>query len=1207
VVCALLCAGVVKHVTLRATAEAVDACAAPANAIVAENCLPGNPASEWDVSGAGDPALQGFATDISVNRGGTVAFKIATTYAAYRLDIYRMGYYGGLGARKVAALPRVTAVSQPTCLRDDTVGLVDCGNWSVSTTWTVPAAATSGIYFARVIRDETGQPATASHIFFIVRNDGGHSDLLFQTDDTTWHAYNRYGGNSLYFGNPAGRAYKVSYNRPFTTRDYAAVTFVFDTEYPMVRFLEANGYDVSYFTGVDVARSGARLLDHRVFLSVGHDEYWSGEARASVEAARSAGVNLAFFSGNEVFWKTRWEDSISVPATTYRTIVCYKETHAGAKIDPSPEWTGTWRDPRFSPPADGGRPENGLSGTLYMVNGGSAGSYAAMRIPPAEGLRRFWLNTSVRTQALSGATAVLPAGTIGYEWDIDADNAARPAGLFHLSSTSVSVASLLLDNGSNYGSGTAVHSMNMYRYPGGGLVFGAGTVRWAWGLDASHEGNPDPDPLGNPFPANRDMQQATINVLADMGAQPGNLQSGLAAAAASTDFLAPVSAISSPAAGATVPPGTALTISGTASDTGGAVAGIEVSVDGGATWHPASGTTNWTYAWRPVSEGTATLRSRAVDDSANLETPGAGVTITVSSAPPTVNLTFQSVPSGLQLTVGGVTATTPFVRNVLVGSSNSLSAPSPQIVSGTNYQFTSWSDSGAQSHTVVAGSTAQTYTATFSASGPAVQTLGLTTVGAHADGGDSNYLNGSLVTAPAAASQVSSASVYVGAVDPSSANRQYQIAIYTNASGHPGTIVAASASGTLTANAWNTVPLSAALAAGTSYWVVYNSNGASPAVNNMQYDDAPATQGVFSQNPFTFGTWPATFPASAASPVRYSLYVTLAPPDTTPPTVTLASPGSSVSGTVTLSATAADNVGVTKVEFYADGTLLGTDTSSPFSLAWDSSGIANGSHALTAKAYDAAGNVTTSGTVTVTTTNTVATPTISPAGGTFAGSVTVTLATTTPGATLRYTLNGSDPTSTSTVYSAPLTLSASATVKAKAFKTGVTDSLTASAAFTITVATTLGMTSPGTTPDSGDSNYLNGSIVTTFGAATAASMSVYVGAIDASTTNRQFQVAIYTNNGGTPGTLVAKSASGTLVANMWNTITISAPLAANTSYWLIYNTNGRTDPVNDMSFSTAPAGQSVFSNGPVAFGTWPATFPAATLTAARYAVYVTLQ
>src|SRR5918996_4253386 len=109
-------------------------------------------------------------------------------------------------------------------------------------------------------------------------------------------------------------------------------SFVFNAESPKVRWLEANGYDVSYTTGVDTDRRGNLLTNHKAFLSVGHDEYWSNEQRANVEAARDAGVHLAFFSGNEVFWKTRWEPSIAPGAAPYRTLVTYKETHANQKI-----------------------------------------------------------------------------------------------------------------------------------------------------------------------------------------------------------------------------------------------------------------------------------------------------------------------------------------------------------------------------------------------------------------------------------------------------------------------------------------------------------------------------------------------------------------------------------------------------------------------------------------------------------------------------------------------------------------------------------------------------------------------------------------------------------------------------------------------------------------------------------------------------------
>ena len=112
-----------------------------------------------------------------------------------------MGYYGGFGARKIATVtPSATLPqNQPACLTNATTGLIDCGNWAVSASWAVPSTAVSGIYFARVNRLDTGG---ASHIVFVVRDDSSHSDLLFQTSDTTWQAYNQYGGNSLYVGGP---------------------------------------------------------------------------------------------------------------------------------------------------------------------------------------------------------------------------------------------------------------------------------------------------------------------------------------------------------------------------------------------------------------------------------------------------------------------------------------------------------------------------------------------------------------------------------------------------------------------------------------------------------------------------------------------------------------------------------------------------------------------------------------------------------------------------------------------------------------------------------------------------------------------------------------------------------------------------------------------------------------------------------------------
>ena len=678
--------------------ESTDRHAQTANDIVRENSLPGDPPTEWDINGWGDPTIQGFGHDISINRGETIFFKIKTDSTDYRIDIYRMGYYGGLGARRVDTVkPSVKLPQhQPEGLRDEATHLYDCGNWAVSASWGAPSDATSGIYFARLVRqdsDPTGWRADnsqegptekptasphaygalghgrlanalreprASHIYFVVRHDSSDSDILFQTSDTTWQAYNPYGGYCTYgrvnpgFPRSIGippRAYKVSYNRPLKTRDYRAVNTVFNAEYPCVRWLEANGYDVTYFTGVDSDRRGEEIRKHRLFLSVGHDEYWSLEQRQHVEAARDVGVNLAFFSGNEVFWKTRWETSIDGEEVPHRTLVTYKETHDNAKIDPVADvWTGTWRDPRpFNP--EGPQPENALTGTIFTVN---AWRNDPLIVPAKYAALRFWRNTEI-AKLKPGERAVLLKGLLGHEWDEDIDNGFRPPGLFHLSETTIDNVPYLQDNGTVYDSGTATHHLTLYRHETpkqsadmadnsarsrGALVFGAGTIQWAWGLDAHHDTETGIPPeranssstrvgvdLNGP---DRNIQQATVNLFADMDVQPQTLQDDLTPASASTDEQPPASTVLVPTDGATLPP-EILVIRGTAQDTDGQVAGVEVSVDNGLSWHPASGCETWSYEWQPTELGTVTILSRAVDDSGNLERPGQGVTVTIHS------------------------------------------------------------------------------------------------------------------------------------------------------------------------------------------------------------------------------------------------------------------------------------------------------------------------------------------------------------------------------------------------------------------------------------------------------------------------------------------------------------------------------------------------------------------------------------------------
>src|SRR5437762_13739153 len=106
-------------------ASAFATCDAPANPIEAENCLPGNPPGKWYVAGAGSSNIQGFTTDISVNVGQTVFFKINTSAAAYSINIYRVGYYQGNGARFVASVSPSVALPQSQRSEERRVGK-DC-------------------------------------------------------------------------------------------------------------------------------------------------------------------------------------------------------------------------------------------------------------------------------------------------------------------------------------------------------------------------------------------------------------------------------------------------------------------------------------------------------------------------------------------------------------------------------------------------------------------------------------------------------------------------------------------------------------------------------------------------------------------------------------------------------------------------------------------------------------------------------------------------------------------------------------------------------------------------------------------------------------------------------------------------------------------------------------------------------------------------
>lgn len=154
---------------------------------------------------------------------------------------------------------------------------------------------------------------------------------------------------------------------------------------------------------------------------------------------------------------------------------------------------------------------------------------------------------------------------------------------------------------------------------------------------------------------------------------------------------------------------------------------------------------------------------------------------------------------------------------------------------------------------------------------------------------------------------------------------------------------------------------------------------------------------------------------------------------------------------------------------------------------------------------------------------------------------------------------------------------------------------------------TIGLTVMGSGVDSEENNFMSGSKVTMPNATgQLASISVFVASVDVLPANQLFQLALYSDNAGKPGTRLANSTSGVLVPNAWNTRPLTAPLMQpNTSYWLLYNTNGRTNADNNMRFNPATPGTGGWSAGGFAFGTWPATFPTTTLSNTMYSIFAT--
>jgi hypothetical protein len=323
------------------------------NPIPGENLLPGD--ADWmrGVSTSWNHQIEGYTDRVSALAGDTVQVMMtsdAPHAAAWAL--YRLGWYGGAGARKVMDGGAIQIGPQGACPHTST-GLIRC-QWPATFTVTIPHDAVSGLYLVRVVRGDR----YATFLPLVVRDDRA-ADVLFQAGVSTYQAYNPWGGESLYQDDfdhvPGGFALSVSFDRPYGRfGDGQMLRY----EQRMARFLERNGYDVTYTSSLDVSREGAGALTKRgAWFYVGHDEYWSGELRDAIEGARDSGVPELWFGGNPAYWKVRYTDP--GPDGNARVITVYKMNPAADPLAGTSQRTGRWRDP----PID--RPEEQLLGVMY--------------------------------------------------------------------------------------------------------------------------------------------------------------------------------------------------------------------------------------------------------------------------------------------------------------------------------------------------------------------------------------------------------------------------------------------------------------------------------------------------------------------------------------------------------------------------------------------------------------------------------------------------------------------------------------------------------------------------------------------------------------------------------------------------------------------------------------------------------------------------
>ncbi|MCP3143681.1 N,N-dimethylformamidase beta subunit family domain-containing protein [Pyxidicoccus xibeiensis] len=325
------------------------------DAIREENRRPGTTA--WQISRAAHSReIEGYALNTTLKHGETLRVAVSVSEVKdFQWFVYRMGHYAGKGAREVARGGPVRGGRQPECPADRATGVVACA-WAPTLEIPIKEDWVRGVYLVKLVRADNHQ----RYVPFVVRDANPRAEVAVLMPTATWAAYNTWGGTSLYDDKErvmkehgVTRAFQASYDRP-NSRGHGSGHLLND-DLSLVRWLEAQGLDVGYFTNEDLDASYDFLAGAKAFFLSGHDEYWSTRNRDHADRALAEGRSLINLGANQAYWHVRMDPAAD--GRPRRVITCYK----GHANDPHRDSRRTVKF-REGPV---GRPENALFGVQF--------------------------------------------------------------------------------------------------------------------------------------------------------------------------------------------------------------------------------------------------------------------------------------------------------------------------------------------------------------------------------------------------------------------------------------------------------------------------------------------------------------------------------------------------------------------------------------------------------------------------------------------------------------------------------------------------------------------------------------------------------------------------------------------------------------------------------------------------------------------------